>query len=334
MAPRVLEPLPADAADDPVVGARLRGIASILAVPIFHDGRPAEWVLLLRREPGWSDVDVRTAVQSTNLLNATVDARQAAIEVETLNERLSRSIDELARVQRSLLPDAPNHVPGLCAASYDRPCEAAGGDDFDHRSFDDGRVGVMIADVSGHGPAASVVMAMLRTAMTANRRHSLRPETVVEDVNHLLREAVGDGTFVTAFFLALDPGTGEATYANCGHPPPRVVRADGRVERLDADASIPLGIVDELEARGGTTQLEPGDRLVLSTDGIIEAFDEEGRMLGLEGLDRALAPDAGPRPSSPGGLVDRIVDAVAAHAGGRPADDDRCIVVVERTADR
>jgi len=327
--PRILEPVPDDAAGDPVLGPVLRGVRSILAVPVFRAGRPAQWTLVFRRDPGWSEADVRIAVQVMNLRSTVLEARHALARADALHGDLRGRIDELGRVQRSILPALPEQVPGLRTAVHYRPCETAGGDYYDHRRFADGRFGLLVADVSGHGPAASVVMAMLRTAFSAYRAFRFRAITVVGDVNRVLRESLGDGTFVTAFFVALDVVSGDATSANSGHPPARVLLGDGRIEALDEDAAPPLGIVDELEPRGGVVRLAPGDRVVLFTDGIVETRDPGGRMLGLDGLDAVLAGLS--RAATPERIVEAIVDAADRHAEGCPPADDRCVLVVERT---
>lgn len=298
---------------------------SALAVPIFISGEPGEWVILLRRDSITPELpDVRTAMQACNLLSHAVKERRLSDEVHRLNEELTRKITEVARVQRSILVDEPPATPGLEIAVDYEPCDAAGGDYYDFQQFSEHRLGVVIADVSGHGPAASVVMAMLRTVMGAFRVSGHPYDAVVRDVNRLLYEALDAGTFVTAFFLHMDTRTGETAFANCGHPSPLVRRADGSIEELSEGGMMPLAIVPDLEGQGGQGQLRPGDTVLLYTDGITEAFSERREMFGEQRLRGAMTA-AG---SEPRGLLDAVNAAVSGHTNGRALDDDRCLVAL------
>ena len=320
---RVIDGL--DVPDDPVLGASLAAMRSCVVVPIFKAGVVNEWVLLFKREDvPPSDEALARLVQASNLLGQVIDQRALIEEIHGLNGTLRRQIDEISRVQRSILPASPLRAEGLSMAVSYEPCDAAGGDYYDYMAYPDGRYGIMIADVSGHGPAASVVMAMMRTVMGAYRAFGRAQQSVVEDVNLTLYDALREGTFVTAFFFLIDPATGRGSYANCGHNLPRLRRADGRVESFGDCRSIPLGIIPDIETEGDEFTIEPGDSVVLYTDGIVEAFDRRDRMFGLSRLDDAISSADG----SPNATLDSILGAVARHAGGRARDDDQCVVVV------
>ncbi|CAA9430861.1 MAG: Serine phosphatase RsbU, regulator of sigma subunit, partial [uncultured Phycisphaerae bacterium] len=184
---------------------------------------------------------------------------------------------ELAAIQRLLLPPLPA-IAGWDFRSHYRPCEEAGGDLYGSQPLPSGRTGFLVADVSGHGVRAAVVMAMLRAWLGSNKvlDRAGRGETPA-NINAMLLEVEGLGMFVTAVFVSLDPADGSFYYINCGHPSPRVRRADGRVVRLTDGRTIPLGVADDFGLDGqGVDRLGPGDCLVLFTDGIPEARDAGG----------------------------------------------------------
>jgi sigma-B regulation protein RsbU (phosphoserine phosphatase) len=321
--PKIIDDL--DIRSDPVFGDELAKFRSGLVVPLYNDGVLDEWVILLTTGDVSRDADeIRAIVEICNMLSQVLVMRDLAERVDRLNAQLRGKIDELGRVQRSILPERLPDWPGCSLAVRYEPSDVAGGDYYDFNDFDGDSVGVMIADVSGHGPAASVVMAMMRTVMGVYRAYRRPAETVVDDVNTMLMDTLREGTFVTAFFLSIDPRTGDCRYANCGHNPPRVRRTDGRVEALDADASMPLGILADMEARGGSATLEPGDTVLLYTDGIVEAFDGAGEMFGVHRLDEVLARTGGDAQA----VVDAIDDAVIGHAGAGASRDDRCILAI------
>ena len=314
-----------DCAEVPQLGSVLGMFDACLAVPVFFDGGIGEWVLLFRcGDATVAAAEVHRLLDACNLLSRTLQDLELMADVERLNGELSGKIAELGDVQRSILPAETPLVPGLTVAVGYEPSDAAGGDYYDFRQLPDGSLGALIADVSGHGPAASVVMAMMRTIMAVTRAENRPTETVVTDVNRILGESLHRGMFVTALFLSVDPRTGAAHFANCGHPPPRLRRADGRVEAIPGDVAPPLGVLPDLEARGGNYALEPGDTLLLYTDGITESFDAGRRMFGVDGLDGVLAAGA----EHPRELVDNIWSAVDHHRGDRRADDDRCAVAL------
>jgi len=140
-------------------------------------------------------------------------------------------------------------------------------------------------------------------------------------------DSVGEGTFVSAYFIAVDPSTGEMTCVNCGHPAPRIRRASGEIDIVDGPGLPPLGVLDYDRIPECHGRLGPGDTLVLYTDGITEAFDEDRRMFGTEGIDRAIEEGHGDADAT----MRAIASRVQAHAP--TPDDDQTIVVLERRDD-
>ncbi len=247
----------------------------------------------------------------------------------TRREMSQQDSDDVAEVQRLLLPRELPELRGWTMAVQYTPCHSAGGDFYGFRPLPSGQLGVAVADVSGHGVRAAVIMAMLRAWLGAAQHFERPAVSVAEDLNTMLLELDGLTVFVTGVFFVLDPATGIARYINCGHPPARVRRANGSVETLTGGGTIPLGISAELRAEeAGVVELAPGDSLVLFTDGIVEASDAEGNQFDYDGLDRLLA--------STGGRADRtlsaILEAVTAHRGNQAQADDECVLVLSRNA--
>jgi sigma-B regulation protein RsbU (phosphoserine phosphatase) len=320
----------ADPAHDPVLATLIDGPHDCLSVPIFVDGEIAEWMLLFREAGrGFTAMDARLAASSLNLLARTAIQLNLTEEVRSLHAELRSHLDDVAAVQRSLLPQELPDVPGLSMAARYRPSVIAGGDTYDLRWFGPRTLGVAVADVAGHGPAAAVVMGMLRAALTAHLLHDESPGPVVPTVNRIMHTGLNGSTFITAIFLAIDLDSGEVNFANAGHPAARVLRAaTGAVEAVASATTIPLGIMPELPGDGGRFSLEPGDVLVAYTDGISEAFSPDRRQFGEAGLDAAIA--AAPRGADPDTIADAIMRAVRAHEAGAPQADDQCLVVLRR----
>lgn len=206
------------------------------------------------------------------------------------------------------------------AVSYE-PSTRAGGDYSDFFALPDGHVGILVADVSGHGASAVVVMAMMRVLF--HRGELWPPERALSLANrgaveHILREQ-----FVTACYAVLDPRTGELAYTLAGHPPPFVLRPRG----VDPPRTGPPLGVDPAAAYGrDAVRLDHGDTLVLFTDGITEARDAAGRLYGEERLRECVARAAG---ASPERIRDAVLEDLRRFTGGAPTADDVTLVVVQ-----
>ncbi|MEO0630362.1 MAG: PP2C family protein-serine/threonine phosphatase, partial [Planctomycetota bacterium] len=318
-------------AEDELLSGWLDAPSDILAVPIFAEGRVAEYAIMCM-PPDAQPIDeagLRTGVGNINFMSRCIETLAIKNEIERLHFKLDAQMHEIGRVQRSLLPSSWPSDPGFTVATSYEPSEAAGGDYYDHRSFPnpaggEDLLGVVIADVSGHGPVAAVTMAVFRTAMLATRLYTTEPTRTVPDVNAMVFDSVEPGTFVSAFLVTFEPATGLAMYANCGHNPPRLRRASGAIESIDGAGGPPFGILPDLEPVGDAFVMQPGDTLVLYTDGITEAFSPDRELFGEDRLDAAIAEGEG----DPERTKRAILDAVAAHAGSRPRDDDQTLVIV------
>jgi hypothetical protein len=241
---------------------------------------------------------------------------------------------EVAReLQAELLPRQVPDLPGFRFAHSYRTANEVGGDYYDFQALPDGRLGLMVGDASGHGMAAGLVMAIANATWKTALDLDPSPERVLELLNRTLCRTRGKRTFMSVFYALLDPATGQLEYVSAGHPFPFLRRADGRVEEL-GEGGLPLGIRESLLFRPGTATLEPGDLLVLYTDGLAEATDPRGsEAFGYERLKTlAAAGGIGGTGGDPQILHDRILAAFDAHVGGEPLRDDLTLVVVARQA--
>lgn len=192
------------------------------------------------------------------------------VEVEHAERLLTHDLEQAADIQRSLFPQSPPVLPGLQLAGRSLPCRSVGGDYFDYIPMSDGRIFVVVADVSGKGLAASLLMSSLQARVHALCELQTDVAKLVSRLNHSTKANTPDNKFITGFFAAIDPLTGEMEYANAGHNPPVIARQNGKVELLTAGGPV-LGILPNINYVGGRTKLETGDLLVMYSDGVSEA---------------------------------------------------------------
>jgi serine phosphatase RsbU (regulator of sigma subunit) len=261
----------------------------------------------------------------------------AAARVTAVHRRLrarTRQIEDEIRtaagVQQGLLPTTPPTVPGVTLGGISVPAAEVGGDYYDFLATPSGAVILVIADVTGHSISAALLMAMARTVLREQAARGLAPHEALEAINAAMYgDLVNAGLFITFFYAMYDPGTGALTFANGGHNPPVLRRADGTVEHLDADGA-PAGLLAEVGFQLGITQLAAGDLLVMYTDGIVEAGIEHGDPFGDERLADVVAAAA---HLSPGEVAERIHEAVVAYAGADSAHRDDITIAGLRVVD-
>lgn len=236
-----------------------------------------------------------------------------ARERERLASRRDRRIAET--LQRSLLPVGLPDTAGVAVAARYLPAaqEAdVGGDLYDVIDLPDGRVGVAIGDVAGKGLPAAAAVGHVRAALRAYALDDPEPATVLRRLDHLLASQPA-APMATAFFGVLDPADGDLHYASAGHPPALVVPDHGRPHYLPPAPGVPLGVVPEAAFGGRSARLQPGDLLLLYTDGVIERRTS-GVTDGLERLERVAV-------ASRGGSPDALLDAVLATVPRAQRDD-------------
>ena len=259
-------------------------------------------------------------------LETTISKTLAHLEVmrEALRSRdelvaLRQELGVAARMQESILPTSFPEDPRYEIHAWMTPAKEVGGDFYDFFKLEDGRIGIVMADVSGKGVPAALFMMVSRTLMKGTAIGENDPATCLKEVNQLLVESNEQSMFVTVFYGSFDPGTGILEYANAGHNLPYVVKASGEVHPIECDSGLVLAVMPGFEFPGGSMQLEPGDSVFFYTDGITEAMDEDGVEFGDDELAAVLEETAG---STAGTFNRKAVEAVQEHAGEAAQSDD------------
>ena len=245
---------------------------------------------------------------------------------------LQKELDIAARVQLSLLPDTVPLSDTVEITGIMRPAKEVGGDFYDFFRLDRHHIGVAVADVSGKGVPAGLFMVMARTLMRATAvQHVNEPGLVLERVNDFLEKNNSEDLFVTLFYGVLDERTGGFHYANGGHNPPLLVDRAG-VSPLEMTGGVALGMFDGLDYADARVTMEPGARLVLFSDGVTEAFNDNDEAFGDDRLldtARTLPEQQGPDQN-----VTAIVTAVDEFTGEAPQFDDiTCVVLFYKGED-
>lgn len=261
-------------------------------------------------------------------------AAQAAVAVErarTARDRVERRRLEkelaIARdIQRSFLPAVAPRVPGFDLAGTSIAHDQVGGDYYDFISVSDTRLGLAIADVSGKGIPAALLMAGFRMSLLAEIRNEFAIRAVMRKVNHLLHESTERGRFVTAFYGVLDWRNGVLIFSNAGHNPPLLLRPDGTSEGL-SEGGVALGVLDDAHYEERPVAVQPGDIVVLYTDGVSEAEDEHGELFGVERIEAIVR--AHPEHSARE-LMQDVVAAVLDWSGERGLQDDLTLLIARR----
>ena len=240
--------------------------------------------------------------------------------------RLESELELSQVVQRALLPQRIPDIRGVELAAFSRPSEIIGGDYFDFFQFRDGTHGLVIADVSGHGVAAAMLMSSLQTAIRTMAPDTDSPAEILERINRFYIHNIHFTTFVTVFLARFDPVTRTLTYVNAGHNPP-AVRRGASAEILWLKPTAPaIGLAEDFHARMESIGFSQGDSLLLYTDGVTEVLNISNEQFGQERLadlvhqhaDRT-APD----------LLQAVRQAVSAFGGDRPLVDDVTMVALK-----
>ena len=248
-------------------------------------------------------------------------------EVEETERRMARELQQAAEIQRSFLPASAPQVAGADLAGYNAPCRTVGGDYFDFFKYPNGRVAMVLGDVSGKGMPASLMMMGLQARVQVLAEEPQNLAAVVNRLNKITCQNCPSNRFITFFICVLNPATGELAYCNAGHNPPVLVRADGSVEYLDGGGPV-LGILPIANFSEYRALLAPGDVLAIYSDGVTEAMNGKDEEFGDERFAEALKAN---RQKCAAEIVDAVTQALTAFAAGSPAADDITLVVARRS---
>ena len=325
--PRIIDEVQL-APDDPSA-EYLAGQRSLMAIPMLEQGEVVNMVVSTLSEPGGFDRErFPEFVLTTILFGRSTSNLVLAGQVREAYDAVDRELQVVGDIQRSLLPAQLPDIPTMKLAAHYQTSRRAGGDYYDFFPLSDGRWGILIADVSGHGTPAAVMMAVTHSIAHMYPGASAPPSDMLNFVSrHLAARYVQSAdSFVTAFYSIYDPRTRELAYSSAGHNPPRLKRcAGGAITALDGARTYPLGVSDEIAYEDAVVQLQRGDQIVFYTDGITEATDRSGRQFGINGLDAVLTECR----DEAGQITSAILQALAQFSGGQPALDDRTVIVAK-----
>ena len=264
-----------------------------------------------------------------DLLSALATQAGIMIERARLSEELLKRrwlVEELKiarQIQSTFLPSSCPVLEGFELCGTNISYEEVGGDYYDFVPIVEHQIGIAIADVSGKGIPASLIMASFRASLRAEIRNNYAIRTILAKVNRLLLESVEIGTYVTAFYGVLDTRGRVLTYSNAGHNPPILVRSAGRMELLSEGGTV-LGALPGITFKEKRLTFASGDLLVFYTDGVTDAMNPEGEQFGQERLEQ-LVKAAG---SDAAAVMQRIIDGVTVFRGNARLNDDLTLVVL------
>jgi sigma-B regulation protein RsbU (phosphoserine phosphatase) len=307
----------------------LEGQRSLMALPLYDRGESLNMVVLGRTIPDAFDVnELPERVWMSNLFGRAAMNLVLAEQLEEAYRQVDRELQAVADIQRSLLPQEMPRIDTLKIATHYQTSRRAGGDYYDLFRLTDDQWGLLIADVSGHGTPAAVMMAVTHCIAHVYPGEPTPPDRLLRYLNRQLTRhyTAQSGHFVTAFYGVYEARTRRLTYSCGGHNPPRLLRCgSGSVHSLDEATMPPLGFMTDIEYGSHQIQLEPGDRLVLYTDGVIEAQNASGEMFGTHRLDESLCRCTGGVEQS----IERVLAHLEAFTGGQPAADDRTLLIAD-----
>jgi len=240
--------------------------------------------------------------------------------------RLESELELSQIVQRALMPHRAPSISGVEVAAFSRPAEIIGGDYFDFFKFKDGTHGLVIADVSGHGVSAGILMSSLQTALQTMAPDTNSPAEILERINRFYIHNIRFTTFVTIFLARYDSSNRTLTYVNSGHNPPAVFRKNGtQIDWLTRTAPA-IGLSEHYFPKIETVKLSEGDVLLLYTDGLTEAFNKNMEQFGQEGLVAYIQNTAGLTASD---MLQVVRQGISVHSGDVPLADDLTLVALK-----
>ncbi len=306
---------------------------TLMAGPVSSGGRKlgflAVTAVLTERRYSTNDFELFSSlVEQSAFALANATAHQ---EVQT-KRQLEAELQTAGDVQRFLLPDCDPKLDGFVIVGRNRPARILSGDFYDYVQCDATHFGAVIADVSGKGLPAALVAATCRAALQAHARAQLSPAAVLGAVNRQMFDDIREDMFVSMIYFVFEPGGSQITLARAGHPDPYLWRkSTGKVEEIKSPGlgvGIDDGAVFERVTKDTTFTMEPGDCLLLYTDGVNEALDAEGEEYSEERIQRVLAAAA---PLGATKVLDRLMEDLDSFTGGKASHDDVTLIVLQKT---
>lgn len=302
---------------------------TLVSFPIYDKGETVGAVVLLSDEFLECGMDELCGLgMMSGLMDKALKAQAMTRKVEETCVALDRELSAAAEVQQWLLPSTFPDMPWFSMAASYKAARHSGGDYFDARRLSDRQLGVLIADVSGKGAPAAVLVAVLRTLVQTYGLLWNNPSALLGKLNEKMCELQlqSHSCFVTVFCAVLDGETGLCSYSSAGHNPPRLYKTHlHRIVGVDDARSIPLGISDSAIYANAHLDLSPGDVLLMYTDGVIDALSNTKMRLGVEGLDMAFSHLI--ENSEPKTIIHRIHSAINEFSMSGVIDDQTLLAV-------
>ena len=317
-------------------GLRL-AVRALAAVTLKVDGHVTGMLAASNRTPGrkWSKHDLQLlSIIATHSAGVIEKARlrveaEKAIRLELEHQAMEKELSVARELQMRLVPAAPLQIGHWQVEGRLSPAREVGGDFYDYFELDRDRVALVIADVTGKGIPAALLVSTVQSALRAFAEAGIEPVRVIEQLNRTVVRSSAAGKFVTLFYAELDHAHGSIRFVNAGHNHPRLRRADRTLELLET-SGFALGMFESGDYQMRETAFGAEDSLLLVTDGIPDAQDAFQRFFD-EWRHDALWREHGGEPA--GVLLDRLMAAVKAHRGSTPqADDETAMVVAPRRA--
>jgi sigma-B regulation protein RsbU (phosphoserine phosphatase) len=313
-------------------------VRAVLAVPLKVDNRITGMLAVTNRTPGrrWTEDEIR--LMSIVATNSAAVIEQARLRVEAEekkrleaeNKRMETELNLAREIQMSLVPSAPLIVGPWEVSGLVVPARQVGGDYYDYFPLGDGRFAITIADVSGKGVPAALLMANVQASLRAFCNGDREITEAIRQVNRSVARAASGGKFITLFYGEVDPARGVLRFTNAGHNYPMLRRQDGSIEEL-THGGLLLGLFEDAEYERGEIPFAPGDALLLYSDGISEAADSRGHQFGEDRL-RAVWQACAAMPSSE--VIGSVLKDVEKFRGSAGQGDDMTAVVVGPRAGR
>ena len=318
--------------DSPAV-AEMRAAGVKLVVPLISQG---ELIGLLSLGPRLSDQEYSS--DDRQLLEKLASQAAPAVRVAQLvreqeadvraRERIEQELRVAQLIQQQFLPKELPRLQGWHVAAFYRAAQEVGGDFYDFFELPEGKIGIVVGDVTGHGVPAALVMATTRSLIRSDAPRQVSPSAVLQRANDFLESDIPANMFVTCLYAVLEPVSGTLRFANAGHDLPYVRRSDGSVVELRA-TGMPLGAMPGMRYDEKEATLAPGDVLLLHSDGVAEAHDPGREMFGFPRMRRLMAGHTEGQ-----GLIDGLLDALHRFTGdGWEQEDDITLVTLSRGAD-
>jgi serine phosphatase RsbU (regulator of sigma subunit) len=303
----------------------VQSVHSFMAVPLQTDDRVVGLIYADTPRPPHQftagDLDLLTVMANVAAIRI---ERERLAEVEIAERRFADELEQAADIQRRFLPASPPEVAGLELAGHNAACRMVGGDYYDFLPLAGGRVAVAIGDVAGKGMPAALMMMNLQARVQALADGAAEPAAMVVRLNRGLAATCPGNRFITFFLGLLDPPGGELRYVNAGHNPPFLLRRSGEVLTL-AEGGPVLGLFSGMNYGEARCSLEPGDLLLLYSDGVTEAVSPADEEFGEQRLIDLVASLPGVPAAA---VVEAIRAAVESWSAGQPPADDITVVAV------